>query len=306
MIIVASIAAGVLLRTQGVLQQKALAVGTEARERLVTGVEILSVVGFVNVTEATINQFEVTMRPRAGSSEIQMLTLGLTITTRSTFLPLVAQHTRQASAHTEDITFLDNASHLMSYNMHYDPNDFSSTYISLAVGNQSSDNLSGLNITIISSTGDISESFVFPLGINLSDTTTLVNKTLDLIYENTSDIFSSAYGFISILGYPSGTNQISTAENYTVFTIQSDVDNLCDWENLATDYRYCYRVRLGNQNTLVELGEIVSLRAKMSTEKAVGIDQTVSMQFIPKGGSMEEIIIYVPQVLVRQVQTLWP
>ena len=43
MIIVAAIAAGVLLRTQGVLQQKSLAVANEARERVVTGLEIISI-----------------------------------------------------------------------------------------------------------------------------------------------------------------------------------------------------------------------------------------------------------------------
>lgn len=306
MIIVAAIAAGVLLRTQGVLQQRALAVGAETRERLVTGVEILSVVGFVNTTASTINQFEITLRPRSGSSEVQLLTLGVTLTTKDYFLPMILMNTAQSSAHAENIVALDAAQKTLTYNLNYDPNDYATTQIHLVNNSDSPDNLSGLNITIISSLGAVTKSFVFPLGINFSNTTAYINMTQVPIYENTSDIFSPSYGFLTLRGYSSGANSINTSQNFTTFTIQSDIDNVCDWENLVADFRFCSRVRLGNQNTLLELGEIMSLRMKMSNIKAVSIDQTVNFVFIPKGGSIEEIIVYIPQVLTRQVQTLWP
>ena len=306
MIIVAAIAAGVLLRTQGVLQQRALAVGAETRERIVTGVEILSVVGYINTSIQQVNEFEVTLRPRAGSSDVQLLTLGVTATTASNFLPTIVESTLQQNAHSESITFLNSSQHLMSYNMNYDPNDYSSSYISLVTGNSSPDNLSGLNITIISTTGLITQSFIYPLGINFSNSSQIVNMTQVPIYYNTSDILSSMYGFLTLQGHSNGVNQISTAQNFSIFKIQTDVDNLCDWTNLVTDYRYCYRVRLGNQNTILELGEIMSLRIKLSLVKGIGIDQQVDIQFIPKGGQIEDIIVYIPQVLTKQVQTLWP
>jgi len=306
MIIVAAIAAGVLLRTQGVLQQRALAVGTETQERIVTGVEVLTVVGYVNTTAATINEFEATVRPSAGSDPVQLLTMGITVTTQTNFLPLVLEDTLQQQAHSETFTFLNASQHLMSYNMNYDPNDYSSSYVALVTGNLSPDNLSGLNITTVSTAGVITNSFVFPLGINFTNVSQVVNYTNMPIYQNPSDIFSPMYGYLTLQGSPAGSAQISTAQNFTKFMIQSDVDNLCDWNNLVPDYRFCYRVRLGNQNTVIETGEIMSLRFKMSDSKAVTIDQTVDMQFVPKGGNLQDIVVYIPQVLTKAVQTLWP
>lgn len=76
-ILISSIAAGVLIRATGLLQERALQVEKAARERLVSGVELVGVYGSGNTTDETMSQFEFLMRLRAGSPPIQMRTLGL-------------------------------------------------------------------------------------------------------------------------------------------------------------------------------------------------------------------------------------
>lgn len=80
-ILVAAIAAGVLIRTSGAIGQKAVEVEKVSRERLTTGYEFTKIVGYANVTAGTIEQFELLVRLKAGSSPIDYADTFLTVTT---------------------------------------------------------------------------------------------------------------------------------------------------------------------------------------------------------------------------------
>ena len=71
-ILAASITAGVLIRTSGVLQQKAVDVERTVRERLITSVEAVSATAEGNETTSKINNLEIFVRLRAGSTAIKL------------------------------------------------------------------------------------------------------------------------------------------------------------------------------------------------------------------------------------------
>lgn len=81
-IIASTIAAGVLITTTGILQERALRVEEEARERLISGIDIVSIYASGNVTSQTLNELEIMIRLRSGSRPIQMNTLGFSFLSR--------------------------------------------------------------------------------------------------------------------------------------------------------------------------------------------------------------------------------
>ncbi len=81
-ILVSAIAAGVLIQTTGVLQESAIAVSQAAQDRLISGVEVFSVVGLANVSSETVYGVELQTRVRAGSPPLQLRNLGISFVSR--------------------------------------------------------------------------------------------------------------------------------------------------------------------------------------------------------------------------------
>jgi flagellin-like protein len=302
MIIVAAIAAAVLLRTQGLLQQRALAVGNEARERIATGLEVISVVGTVNTTLNSIRQVEINTRLRSGSEDIDLRLLGITLTTRTFATQLFLLSRENANYKNVSIPFLTNATNLTISSVDYDPDFPLEDKVILVTGNKSPDNLSGLQFYLDSNTN-----FVFPLGINFSLSGTTVNIEDLPIRLDSASSFSASYGYLTLVGKTNGTAIINTntGGNWTQFFIESDIDT-CSWASLVADYRFCYAVRLGNTNTIIEPGEVYTLRIKLTDARAFIPDEIITMQIVPKGGSIDELSMRIPQVLSRLIETLWP
>lgn len=76
-VLASAIAAGVLIRSTGLLQERALLVGESAQNRLISGVEVFGVYANGDTAAETIKEFEFMTRVRAGSPPIQMKTLGI-------------------------------------------------------------------------------------------------------------------------------------------------------------------------------------------------------------------------------------
>ena len=92
MVLVAAIASSVLVRTSAILQDRAFAVGNEARQRLVTGVDIISVIGNADVEAERITSIELLVRLSAGSYSVQLKSSGLTYTSRDLAVGATLQH----------------------------------------------------------------------------------------------------------------------------------------------------------------------------------------------------------------------
>jgi len=77
-ILTAAIAAGVLVRTSGVIGVKAVEVEKVARERLTTGMEFVKITGYSNTTAGTIENIEIMGRLKAGSSPVDLQEMFIT------------------------------------------------------------------------------------------------------------------------------------------------------------------------------------------------------------------------------------
>lgn len=100
-ILVAAIAAGVLIRTSGAIGQKAVEVEKVSRERLTTGYDIVKAIGYSNVTAGTIENFELYVRLKAGSSPVDFEETLITMVSND----LSATMNLSANATTENCTF---------------------------------------------------------------------------------------------------------------------------------------------------------------------------------------------------------
>jgi archaeal flagellin FlaB len=80
-ILMSAVAAGVMIKSTGLLQERALLVEDATRQRLVNGVEVFNVMAEGNITNQSVDGFEFYTRLRAGSTPVQMRTLGLSAVT---------------------------------------------------------------------------------------------------------------------------------------------------------------------------------------------------------------------------------
>ncbi|MFT4312362.1 MAG: archaellin/type IV pilin N-terminal domain-containing protein [Candidatus Woesearchaeota archaeon] len=301
MILVAAIAAGVILRTQSVLQQRALAVGNEARERLVTGIEIVNIQGYTNKSAQTINDLEFLIRLRTGSYDIQLADMGITLSTAEYSHLLVLQQYNEQYSWVEEISYLNETPQETSQPLKYYEDDEIRETIRLLLGTDSPDNISAFQMNL--STG---QSGILPLGIDFSNTSQVVDIYRVPIHDDSGLEVPEILGFLTLRGSPDGNDEIDVENgNFTEFRIESDFHR-CQWDYLVPNYRFCYVPRLGNDDSMLEPGELLTLRYRLSSDKEFTTDYRITFYFAPKGGSIDEYSFNTPYIFPRSLITLWP
>jgi len=75
MVLVAGIAASVLIQTSTRLESQAMATGYETVAEVSTGLAVFDVVGYASAVTANLSKVAITVRPRAGSTEIDLQTV---------------------------------------------------------------------------------------------------------------------------------------------------------------------------------------------------------------------------------------
>jgi archaeal flagellin FlaB len=104
-VLISAIAAGVLIQATGTLQQNALTVSSATQDRLVTGLDVVSVVGIANVSEELLVGVEIQTRLRAGSPAIQLQFTKISVVWRDASFALDYNVSLQGQAcQFEDIT----------------------------------------------------------------------------------------------------------------------------------------------------------------------------------------------------------
>lgn len=76
-ILVSAVAAGVLIRATGLMEESALGVANEARDRLISGIDVFTLYGYGNTTASRLDGIEMYVRLRSGSPALQLENMGL-------------------------------------------------------------------------------------------------------------------------------------------------------------------------------------------------------------------------------------
>ena len=72
MVLIAAVAASVLINTSETLQSRAKTVGTQTIREVSAGISVESITGYTNVNKTKITHLALTVRPRAGSKDIDL------------------------------------------------------------------------------------------------------------------------------------------------------------------------------------------------------------------------------------------
>lgn len=290
MILAAAVAAGVIIRTSGILQERAFAVGGEARQRLITGLEVLQVVGTSNLQTSTIPQIEIFIRTRSGSGPVQLRTLGLTYSTQNVALAAQLQHPSTESFNEQLSGILNSTPIELNFDMN---RDYLVDYISYV--NKSGDE--GVLIFDISGFGEIE----IPLGINFSGTST---RNISLI--ETPIVYNYiSYGFLDIDGEVTTDGYLNLSEVNLILRQFPEV-NVCNFDKLIHERFFCYESRLGNTDTVLQSGELYVLKFQLSRNNELTEEETFQITFMPKDGSTTYLEAASPNVIGDTKMLLWP
>lgn len=302
MVLVASVAASVLVMTSSALQDRAYAVGNEARERLVTGIDIISIVGNADVSDEEIESLEILIRLSAGSPDVQLRNAGLTLTSKDFSLGATLQ-TQLNDLDLDGDEF--NTLHLSNINASYSScrdldGDRIDEQVRIVSYNSSVDALefkfsfnSHVAYAILDDKATSGTSF------NLSD---VIIREYDYGDENT------AYGYISIDVTLTEDNVIKTTDGSLDIQMNQEtyVCSLAYEDYLIPETRYCTVSNLGDNDFIVESGEILRLLFKFTDARVLKPDQELEFQFVPKKGSIVSYTLTIPDVINSQKITIWP
>ena len=296
MILVAAVAAGVIIRTSGILQERAFAVGGEARKRLVTGVEVLQVVGTSNVSASNIPKLEFYLRTRAGSRPVQLQTTGMTFSTQNIALSANLQH-RLTELFNKDLTDNVNLSWVsFGYDMNGDQINEKYRVVNGSVDGVDDVGIFQFNVSGVSGLVNVS------LGVNLSSTSER-NVSLNEVPITKND---NIYGFISVQGNMTESNILNASSLSTLKIRQFQEDTICNFQDLIPERFYCYESRLGDSDTVLEAGELYIVKFKLRPEDALSEEEVFQVNFIPKDGGITFLQASPPNVISDKKLILWP
>ncbi len=296
MILVAGVAAFVLIRTSGLLQQRALAVSSEAISRVGTGFEIIQIVGNANTASNTIDEFEILGRLAAGSETIELRNVGLTYVSGETSFGSVFASESNNGHEEVVLNYLGNAS-VLTYNMDNFGEDFKTDSVKLIFNY--SGNHEGLAF-------DLSHAgkFNISLGVDLESSTPIELNILDVPILHDTDV----YGYVKLNGTVvnvSGALDNSLSNQNFTFIIKK-YSNFCTFNRLRPEYDYCMFPQIGDTDTKFETGELLVFRFKVKQLASLASSEDFEFNFVPKTGVVTTVSGVTPDVFSTYKTRLWP
>lgn len=301
-VLIAALSASVLIRNSGILSQRALTVSEESRERLISGVDIISVSGQANITDESINDLEILMRLKPGSQPVQLKNLQLLFTTQDTSTQGTLQHSTATNQYDDiDVSTVTNASSTIS-DIEDSILDTGSTIETIYLYNNSGStelriNLSYASNNVDSITGESPALAIVSLGADLSNTGVTLSITDAPIKVN-----GAVYGFLTISG--TTTTVLSLAGTTATISNFPSTDN-CVFTTLIPEKRFCLDVSIGDGDTTLEKGELVSIKYSFRPENVLALEEPYELRLIPKEGAIETLNAITPSTVVVEKTTLF-
>jgi archaellin len=322
-VLVAAVAAGMLIRQSGLLQQRAVSVSDEARERMITGVEVISIISHTDIDNQTLNDLELLVRLNPGSNPIQLRDLSLMITTPTYSESATLMHSTIPKlfndiniANVPNSTFSNGTEWMTIANIEIDnkkDTGINTEKVRLLVNGSNNSEVLQFNLSFASYEDDPElekmgiivpgETFNVDLETDLSNISGsgVVIDLTDLPIRHS--VSGDVYGFVSIHGTAMYNNSLI---GLTAIVTSNPTRDDCDFDNLVPNKRFCLITRVGaNDDTKMERGELYSFRFKVKNEQVLIPEELFEIKLIPKGGSIEFVSMVTPAVLVLETTTLW-
>ena len=296
MILVAAVAASVLIRTSGVLQERSFAVANNARQALVTKIELISVEGLVdqNTTSGseTIYGLEIRAKLGPGSYPIQLKSVDLEFVSPNANLGASV-----ALSPYDDLRFslgtMQNGTKVSLGDITGD--DFAD-YVTFIVGPPA---------YMFFNYSDGEESIVYlqsPSGsyYDLSTVPQIIwVKNQPIPYKDT------LIGFLNIMGTETTANVLNLTE---VNPSINETSTVCDIDHVIPETKVCFPIipHVLDDDTIMEQGEVFLFKYKLLPENELHMEEEFDLSLIPKAGAEERRRIAVPDVLNRPRISLWP
>ena len=303
-ILISAIVAGFLIGTTGILQQRSSFVAKETEDRLTSGVEVLSLVANADVENETLNNYEALVRLKAGSDSMNVRYLSLVFTTEDNSYPISLQDDFYSTFDTIALDEVSNDDKTYFMDLDYDGQE---EYALVDVVQVNRTYSNGTNYSInqtyfvinFSDDDNINGSFRLLLD-DLSNVS--VNNSVDVYYQDLPIYIEDRNGryvraFLQLDDEVDVNNTIKNVK-ITEFPVECTFDNLKDYD------KFCYAVQLGDNNSVIEKGELFRLRFKL--EQFLGTDDLFEFQIVPKTGAIQRLKGFVPSVIVLKQVVLYP
>lgn len=288
-ILAASITAGVLIRSTGVLQQKAVEVEETVRERLITGIEVVTANARGDTSVGNVKYFEFYVRLKAGSSAVRLSDTALTVATDDIDLtaefsdPFEGSQTTQIGLISETVneSVIDLDSDGIGDTIHYIKN-MSGIYDGLQV------QFSG------------GGTFNYSLGLDLSGASSTTGVILK--YSDVPIVVSG-----STLGYIFLSGTVMTDDTLTNDEVEFYVSTssfTCDFATLTPEVTYCGFPQVGNTDDSVNAGELIVLRFALATGHELSEGDLLQLQFIPREGELTSLDLKVPNTIKTKMKLI--
>jgi len=296
-ILVAAVAAGVLISTSGILQQRALITGQEARKKITNSVEIISILAHGNRTDESMNNFEVLARLDAGSDPLQMKSFDMSWIGPSYDAAASIQHgfiNTLPDLGGFDVAVGSVTNTTWTYIMDLDDDNVMER-VRLMVTNYS-------EFLIVNFSDSDVGYFMYNLTVDLDNAS---GTPVDLDFEDIPIIGfdEQHYGYINIMGNTSVTNQIP--DGNATFNITAFPDE-CSFELLDPENHFCYIVMHGDEDLVLDDGEVLKILWKLKPAHRMFIGEEFRFIFSSEKGRLRQAQARTPDVITSLKVPLWP
>lgn len=286
-ILVAAVAAGVIISTSGVLQQKALIVGEQSQNRLVNGIQITHVFMAGDINNKTANNIEVLARPEPASGPINFKTTSLSFFTDTGAYSGTLSHEEMIEADFTPAFDIDD-----TYTAFGDLDDDGiADEIRLLTDSGGADDFVYVNLS------SVGESDAIPLGFDADAGGLNVSEEDLLIMVN-----GSGYGYIHVEDDSTTGGQLDQG----TVRITDEIIGDCTFDKLRPEDRYCLVTLTGTDDTSLEYGETVFIYFKLQDANVLEENDEFEIKIFPQDGRSTYILDRVPQVIYKVRLSVYP
>jgi len=298
-ILVAAVAAGVLISTSGILQQRALITGQEARKKITNSIEVISVIGHGNRTDESLNNIEVLVRLDAGSDPIQMKKFDISWIGSNYDASADLQHWTLNNPRIDEDGFdeavgtIDN--NTWTYIRDLDDDNIMERVMLLTM-NDSDD------VLVFNFSSSDAGYYYADLRVNLSNAS-VSPVQLNLMNQPIVGQDNLYYGFFYLNGTISEIDSISNIN--TTFNISAN-PFVCNFFTVSPEEKYCYEVMHGDDDLVLGDGEVFKLYFRLRPEHRMFISEEFRFIFSTEKGRLSQATARTPDVITTLKVPLWP